>query len=180
MTDNPDSSQNAIPCMTFPLICAVLHHSSLIDLANDISTIHRTFYIKMRRYERTYIPVFFSVPLATHPSILKVFLIRSGQVWGHTPGQLVAASTLRRYYFILGLAIAQAYARPVMRIFLRQNSTSRNHEACGRPLGMVLLLGSQFIIHYDKNSDYLRLYTRVCNRIRVAHPLHKLSELEWL
>ena len=56
----------------------------------------------------------------------------SGQVWGHTPGQRVAASTLRRYSFDthrpgrrqarhanilqigLRLAIAQADARPVM------------------------------------------------------------------
>ena len=37
-----------------------------------------------------------------------------GQVWGHTPEQRVAASTLRRYSFGLRLAIAQADARPVM------------------------------------------------------------------
>ena len=34
------------------------------------------------------------------------------QVWGHTPEQRVAASTLRRYSFGLRLAIAQADARP--------------------------------------------------------------------
>ena len=33
-----------------------------------------------------------------------------GQMWGHTPEQRVAASTLRRYYFVLGPVIAQAYA----------------------------------------------------------------------
>ena len=38
--------------------------------------------------------------------------IRSGQVWGHTPKQSVAASTLRRYSFGLRPAIAQADARP--------------------------------------------------------------------
>ena len=39
---------------------------------------------------------------------------RSGQVWGHTPEQRVAASTSRRYSFGLRLAIAQADARPAM------------------------------------------------------------------
>ena len=38
------------------------------------------------------------------------------QVWGHTPEQRVAASTSRRYSFVLYLAIAQADARPVMPI----------------------------------------------------------------
>ena len=37
-----------------------------------------------------------------------------GQVWGHTPEQRVAASTLRRSSFGLRLAIAQADARPAM------------------------------------------------------------------
>ena len=32
--------------------------------------------------------------------------VRSGQVWGHTPEQRVAASNLRRYSFGLRLAIA--------------------------------------------------------------------------
>ena len=36
--------------------------------------------------------------------------------WGHTPEQRVAASTLRRYSIGLRVAIAQADARPVMRI----------------------------------------------------------------
>ena len=40
----------------------------------------------------------------------------SGQVWRYTPGQRVAASTLRRYSFGLRLAIAQVDARPVMSI----------------------------------------------------------------
>ena len=45
--------------------------------------------------------------------------LSSGQVWGHTPEQRVAASTLRRYSFFLRLAIAQADARPVMPISFR-------------------------------------------------------------
>ena len=40
------------------------------------------------------------------------YLVRSGQVWGHTPEQRIAASTLQRYSFGLRLAIAQADARP--------------------------------------------------------------------
>ena len=44
---------------------------------------------------------------------------RSGQVWGHTPEQRVAASTLRRYSFSLRLTIAQAVARPFMPLTLR-------------------------------------------------------------
>ena len=48
-----------------------------------------------------------------------VFQVRSGQVWGHTPEQRVAASTLRRYFSGLRLAIAQADARPVMLISFR-------------------------------------------------------------
>ena len=44
---------------------------------------------------------------------------RSGQVWGHTPEQRVAASTLRRYSFGLPLAIAQADARPAMPVSFR-------------------------------------------------------------
>ena len=67
----------------------------------------------------------------------------SGQVWGHTPEQRVAASTLRRYYFGLRLAIAQADARPAMPASFRWDSTLRNHEACGRPLGMDQPLGSR-------------------------------------
>ena len=46
-------------------------------------------------------------------------MYRSGQVWGHTPEQRVAASTLRRYSFGLRLAIAQADARPVIPISFR-------------------------------------------------------------
>ena len=38
----------------------------------------------------------------------------SGQVLGHTPEQRVAASTLRRYFLGLRLAIAQADAKPAM------------------------------------------------------------------
>ena len=41
------------------------------------------------------------------------------QVWEHTPEQRVAASTLRRYSFVLRLAIAQADARPVMSVSFR-------------------------------------------------------------
>ena len=39
---------------------------------------------------------------------------RSGQVWGHTPEQRVAASTLRRYCFEIRLAIAHAEPRPYL------------------------------------------------------------------
>ena len=42
--------------------------------------------------------------------------VSSGQVWGHTPEQSVAASTSRQYSFGHRLAIAQAYAGPVMPI----------------------------------------------------------------
>ena len=45
--------------------------------------------------------------------------VRWGQVWGHTPEQRVAASTLRRYSLGLRLAIAQTDARPVMSISFR-------------------------------------------------------------
>ena len=51
--------------------------------------------------------------------------VRSGQVRGHTPQQCVAASTLRRYYFGLRLAIAQAKARPAMPVSLVWDSTWR-------------------------------------------------------
>ena len=43
----------------------------------------------------------------------------SGQVWGYTPEQRVAGSTLQRYSFGLRLAIAQADARPAMPVSLR-------------------------------------------------------------
>ena len=54
--------------------------------------------------------------LTTHKG---VNLVRSGQVWGHTPEQRVAASTLGRYSLGLRLAIAQADARTIMPISLR-------------------------------------------------------------
>ena len=44
---------------------------------------------------------------------------RTGQVWRHTPDQRVAASTLRRYSFVLRLTIAQADARPDMSVSFR-------------------------------------------------------------
>ena len=44
---------------------------------------------------------------------------RSGQVWGHTPEQRVAVSTLRRHSFGLRLAIAQADVRPAMPVSFR-------------------------------------------------------------
>ena len=47
---------------------------------------------------------------------------QEAQVWGHTPEQRIAASTLRRYSFGLRLAIAQADARPVMPVSLRWDS----------------------------------------------------------
>ena len=43
----------------------------------------------------------------------------SGQVWGHTPEQRVAASTLRLYSLGLRLAIAQADVRPAMPVSFR-------------------------------------------------------------
>ena len=45
--------------------------------------------------------------------------VRSGRVWGHTPEQRDAASTLRRYSFCLRLTIAQAHARLVMPVSIR-------------------------------------------------------------
>ena len=61
---------------------------------------------------------------------------------GHRPGRRQA-----RHVCILQIGlrldIAQADARPVMPISLRQDFTRRNHEACGRTLGMVQPLGSR-------------------------------------
>ena len=54
-----------------------------------------------------------------HPRRHNVMTSWSGQVWGHTPEQRVAASTLWRYFFVLRLAIAQTDARPVMPISFR-------------------------------------------------------------
>ena len=45
--------------------------------------------------------------------------VRSCQIWGHTPEQRVAASTLRRYSLGLCLAIAQADARLFMPVSFR-------------------------------------------------------------
>ena len=59
----------------------------------------------------------------------------SGQVWGHTPEQRVAASTLRRYFYGLRLAIALADARPVMLISFRYGlhpTQSRSMRAAPR------------------------------------------------
>ena len=78
--------------------------------------------------------------LITHSVIANLL---SGQVRRHTPEQRVAASTFRRYSFVLWLAIAQADARPVMPVFFRWDSTWRNHEACGRTFGIVQPLGSR-------------------------------------
>ena len=47
------------------------------------------------------------------------YIVRCGQVRGHTPEQRVAASTSRRYSFGLPLAIAQEDPRPAMPVFLR-------------------------------------------------------------
>ena len=46
-------------------------------------------------------------------------VVRSGQVWGHTPEQRVAASTWRRFSLGLRLVIAQADARPAMPVSFR-------------------------------------------------------------
>ena len=63
---------------------------------------------------------FLNIPLI-YNSLPQAFLphSRSGQVWGHTPEQRVAASTLRRYSFGLRLAIAQADARLAMPASIR-------------------------------------------------------------
>ena len=50
-------------------------------------------------------------------------LIRSGQLWGHTPEQRVAASTLPWYSFGFRLATTQADARPAMPASPRYDST---------------------------------------------------------
>ena len=54
---------------------------------------------------------------------------RSGQVWGHTPVQRVAASTLRRYLFGLRLAIAQADAKRRRRWQRTLNKKSKKHPS---------------------------------------------------
>ena len=51
--------------------------------------------------------------------IVNFSYVGSGQIWGNTPEQRIAASTLRRYSFGLRPAIAQADARPVMPISFR-------------------------------------------------------------
>ena len=58
-------------------------------------------------------------PLAGLPRIQFTFANKSSQAWGHTPELRVAASTLRRYSFGLRLAIAQAVARPALRMIFR-------------------------------------------------------------
>ena len=42
---------------------------------------------------------------------VSVYQVRSGQIWGHSPEQRVAASALRRYCFGFRLTIAQADRR---------------------------------------------------------------------
>ena len=55
--------------------------------------------------------------------------------------------------FGLRVAIAHADARPAMPVSFRWDFTSRNHEDCGRPLGMVQPLGSrQEIIQWVRSS----------------------------
>ena len=60
----------------------------------------------------------------------------SGQVWEHAPEQRVAASTFRWYSRGLRLAISQADDWPIP-ISLRCRSTCCNHEARGRPIGLL-------------------------------------------
>ena len=66
-----------------------------------------------------FVHYFFSIDPTIAPWPIFQFLVRSGQVWRHTPEQRVAASTLRRYPLGLRLAIAQADARPDMPASLR-------------------------------------------------------------
>ena len=44
---------------------------------------------------------------------------RTSHIWGHTPEQRVAASTMRRYFFGFRLTIAQTVAYPVMLVSFR-------------------------------------------------------------
>ena len=61
------------------------------------------------RYDEHYHPPCDGTPTGARK---RVHLLRPGQVWGHTPEQRVAASTLRRYSLVLRLAIAHADADP--------------------------------------------------------------------
>ena len=63
--------------------------------------------------------------------------VRSGQVWGHTPEQRVATSTLRRYSFVLRLAITQVDARPVMSIILQIGLRLGIAQADARPVMFI-------------------------------------------
>ena len=65
----------------------------------------------------TFSAMFFSA-MSRKASRAVAYKVRSGQVWGHTPEQRVAASTLQRYSLGLRLAIAQADARPVIHVSL--------------------------------------------------------------
>ena len=76
-----------------------------------------------------------------HSLFMRTLATRSGQVWEHVPEQSITASTFRRYSRGHRLAIPQADAWPIP-ISLRCRPTCCNHEARGRPIGLLHSRGS--------------------------------------
>ena len=52
-------------------------------------------------------------------AVIPRYIGLTGHVWEHTPEQRIAASTLRRHFLGLRLAIAQAEAKPVIPVSFR-------------------------------------------------------------